>query len=127
MRRQCTLLGLNRSGLYYSPAAEDLLLMKRIDAIYTDHPFFGVVTMTDQLRVEGYHVGPKRVRRLMRQMGLEALVPKPSTSKPHPEEHRIWPYLLRDVEIVRANQVWSTDITFVPSRSGFWYLVAVLD
>jgi putative transposase len=129
MRRQCTLLGLNRSGLYYSPAApaaEDLVLMKRIDAIYTDHPFFGVVTMTDQLRGEGYPVGPKRVRRLMRKMGLEALVPKPSTSKPHPE-HRIWPYLLRDVEIVRANQVWSTDITFVPSRSGFWYLVAVLD
>jgi putative transposase len=109
------------------PVAEiDLIMLKLIDEIYLKHPYYGVVRMTDALRAEGYSINYKRVRRLMRVMGLEAVYQKPRTSVPHPE-HRVWPYLLRDVVITRANQVWTSDITFVPSRNGFWYLVAVMD
>lgn len=129
VRRQCELLGLNRAAYYYQPATETALnleLMHLIDEQYTAHPFYGRRKMTAILRQQGYDVNPKRVRRLMRKMGLEAIYQKPRTSKPEPG-HRIYPYLLRHVEITRPNQVWSTDITYIPMRKGFMYLTAVID
>jgi putative transposase len=129
MRRQCELAGVSRSGLYYEPSeesAENLRLMRLLDEQYTATPFYGVVRMTVWLRQQGYTVNPKRVRRLMRVMGLEAIYPKPQLSKPA-AGHRIYPYLLRGLAITRANQVWSTDITYIRLRQGFIYLVAILD
>lgn len=129
IRRQCALLGLNRATYYYPPATEsalNLTLMRRMDEEYTAHPFYGRRQMTSILRRQGYTVNPKRVRRLMQKMGLEALYPKPRTTVVN-SAHRIYPYLLRNVEIVRVNQVWSTDITYVPLRHGFMYLTAVID
>jgi putative transposase len=129
VRRQCELLGLNRSTLYYQPAQEteaNLRLMRCIDAEYTRHPFYGSRKMTVWLRGHGEAVNRKRVQRLMRRMGLEAIYPKPRLSAPG-QGHRIYPYLLRDVAITRADQVWSTDITYVPLRAGFMYLAAVID
>lgn len=127
--RQCELLGLSRSSYYYrpvAPSAEELTLLRRLDEQYTQTPFYGVRKMTAVLRQEGYAVNPKRVRRLLRTLGLWALVPQPGTSRPAPE-HRVYPYLLRGVAIERVNQVWSTDITYIRLRSGFAYLAAVLD
>jgi putative transposase len=127
--RQCELLDLSRSSYYYRPvavSAEELTLLRRLDEQYTQTPFYGVRKMTAVLRHEGYAVNPKRVRRLLRTLGLWALVPQPGTSRPAPE-HRVYPYLLRGVAIERVNQVWSTDITYIRLRSGFAYLVAVLD
>jgi len=127
--RQCELLGLSRSSLYYGSkrdAGGDELLMRLIDEQYTRTPFFGVRRMVDSLRKQGFEVGPKRVRRLMREMGIEAIYPKPRTSKPGPN-HRIYPYLLRDVEVERPDHVWSTDITYIRMTPGFAYLVAIMD
>ncbi len=133
IRRQCQLLGLHRSNLYYQPALEEgqeteenLALMRLLDEQYTQTPFYGVRRMTQWLRVEGQVVNPKRVRRLLRKMGLWAIYPGPSTSKAAPG-HRIYPYLLRGVPIKECNQVWSTDITYVRLHRGFCYLVAVID
>ncbi len=129
MRRQCELLGLSRSSLYYEPggeAAEDLRLMRRIDEQYTARPFYGSRRMTIRLNEQGEGVNRKRVQRLMRLMGLEAIYPKPKLSVAG-QGHRIFPYLLRDVKIERVDQVWSTDITYVPMPSGFMYLAAVID
>lgn len=133
VRRQCQLLGLHRSNLYYQPVPatgeEDdlnLELMRRLDEQYTATPFYGVRRMTAWLRTQGYAVNPKRVRRLLRQMGLEAIYPGPRTSIAA-ADHRIYPYLLRGVPITRPNHVWSTDITYVRLRRGFCYLVAVID
>lgn len=129
VRRQCELVGLNRSSYYYQPASEtafNLLLMLLIDKLYTAHPFFGRRQLTLCLRREGYEVNPKRIRRLMRKMGLAAIYPKPRTTVASPG-HRIYPYLLRGVEIVRPDHVWSTDITYVPMANGFMYLTAVID
>src|SRR5439155_8783407 len=129
VRRQCELLGLNRSTLYYQPAPEteeSLRLMRRIDAEYTAHPFCGSRKITRWLRQHGETVNRKRVQRLMRLMGLEAIYPKPRLSLPG-RGHRIYPYLLRDVAITRPDQVWSTDITYVPLARGFMYLAAILD
>jgi len=115
--------------LYYEAkpeTAENLRLMRLIDEQYTRTPFYGVRNMTWWLGQQGYSVNPKRVRRLLRQMGLEAIYPKPSLSKPAPG-HRIYPYLLRGLKIDRPNQVWSSDITYVRLRQGFIYLVAVMD
>jgi putative transposase len=129
MRAQCKLAGIIRSGLYYKPSeetAENLMLMRLLDEQYTATPFYGVPRMTAWLRQEGYDVNPKRVRRLMRQMGLEAIYPKPKLSQPC-KEHRIYPYLLRGLTVSRANQVWSTDITYIRLRQGFIYLVAIMD
>lgn len=129
MTRQCQLTGLSRAGLYYEPRGEselNLELMRLLDEQYTRTPFFGVPKMTDALRKRGYTVNPKRVRRLLRQMGLEAIYPKPRLSAPSPG-HRIYPYLLRNVVITRPNQVWSSDITYIRLRAGFIYLVAVMD
>lgn len=127
--RQCDLLGLHRSTAYYRPVGEsplNLELMHKIDEQYTKTPFYGSRRMTAVLGRNGYNVNRKRVQRLMRVMGIEAIYPKPNTSRSN-EEHKIYPYLLRDVAIVRPNQVWATDITYIRMRHGFVYLVAILD
>jgi putative transposase len=128
--RQCQLLGVSRSGWYYEPAqesAENLELMALIDRQYIKTPFFGVPRMTHWLREQqDRRVNHKRVARLMRVMGLQAIYPKPRTTVSAPE-HKVYPYLLRDVHVVRPDQVWATDITYIPMRTGFMYLVAVID
>jgi putative transposase len=129
IRRQCALLGLNRSSLYYEPAGEspeNLRLMRRIDEQYTAHPFYGSRKMTTWLVQQGEEVNRKRVQRLMRLMGLEAIYPKPRLSLGG-RGHRIFPYLLRNVRIERPDQVWSTDITYIPLPAGFMYLAATMD
>ena len=127
--RQCELVGLARASYYYqpvAPSAEELALLRRLDEQYTQTPFYGVRRMTAVLRQEGYGVNPKRVRRLLRTLGLAALGPQPGTSRAAPE-HRVYPYLLRGVAVERVNQVWSSDITYIRLRQGFVYLAAVLD
>jgi putative transposase len=129
LRRQCELLGVNRSGLYYQPqgeSAENLKLMRLIDEEYTQRPFYGSRRMMQWLHEQGYQVGRHRVGRLMELMGLEAVYPKPRLSQPG-EGHKIYPYLLDGVAITRVNQVWSTDITYIRMADGFVYLVAVMD
>jgi putative transposase len=129
VRRQCELLRLPRSGLYYARVptdAEELGVMRRIDELHLAHPFYGSRKISQQLGLEGPAANRKRVQRLMRRMGLEALVPKPKTSEPHPE-HAVYPYLLRGLKIRRVNQVWATDITYIPMKTGFVYLVAIID
>lgn len=127
--RQCELVGLARSSFYYEPVGEseeNLLLMRLIDQQYTRTPFFGVPRMTVWLRAEGYQVNHKRIRRLMQVMGLEAIYPKPRLSQAN-SGHKLYPYLLKGVAIERPNQVWCTDITYVPMAKGFVYLVAIMD
>jgi putative transposase len=127
--RQCRLLDLSRSSVYYQPveiSPQDLLLMRLIDEQYLKTPFYGSRSMTLHLRRLGYPVNRKRIQPLMRLMGLEAIYPKPKTSRPHPE-HKIYPYLLRNLNIDRPNQVWAADITYVPMARGFMFLVAVMD
>jgi putative transposase len=129
VRRQCELLGLCRASLYYQPAtetADNLRLMRLIDQEYTAHPFLGSRRMAAWLNGQGEEANRKRVQRLMRLMGLEAIYPKPRLSLAG-RGHRIYPYLLRDVAITRPDQVWSTDITYVPLTAGFMYLAAVID
>lgn len=129
IRRQCQLLGLNRSSWYYQgvgETAENLRLMRLIDEQYLETPFYGSRRMTAWLVRQGHDVNRKRVQRLMRCMGLEAIYARPRTTLPA-ENHRIFPYLLRGVAIERPDQVWSADITYVPMRHGFMYLVAILD
>lgn len=130
IRRQCQLLGLNRSTLYYQPtpmADEDMQMMRMIDEIYTRCPFYGSRRITAQLnRDHGEQWGRKRIQRLMRIMGIRGVAPGPDTSKPHPE-NKIYPYLLRGMAITENNHVWSTDITYIPMVKGFMYLVAVID
>lgn len=129
IRRQCDLLGLNRSTLYYQPAsetAENLHLMCLIDEQYLQTPFYGWPRMTAHLRRQGYEVNHKRIRRLMQKMGIQALYPKPRTSVAG-RGHKIYPYLLRGLEIAQPNHVWSSDITYIPMRQGFMYLVAIID
>lgn len=127
--RQCDMLKISRSSVYYKRKRvkkEDLELMRIIDKQYLKTPVYGSRSMRNYLRRLGYNINRKRVQRLMRLMGLEAIYPKPKTSKPHPE-HKIYPYLLRGLKIRRSNQVWTTDITYIPLRRGFMYLVAVMD
>jgi putative transposase len=129
IRRQCALLGLARSTFYDQPLrerAESLQLMRWLDEPYTVTPFYGIRRMTAWLRQRGYAVNPKRVGRLMRQMGLEAIYPKPRLSQPA-AGHTIYPYLLHGVTVDRVNQVWSADITYIRLQAGFVYLVAVMD
>jgi putative transposase len=126
---QCRLLKIARSTLYYRPAAvdaDDLALMRRMDELYLASPFYGSRRMVAVLRREGLVVNRKRVRRLMRLMGLEAIYQKPNTSQGHPD-HKVYPYLLRGLRIERPNQVWCADITYIPMARGFVYLVAVMD
>lgn len=127
--RQCQLLNLSRSTFYYTPRPvkpQDLELMRLIDEQYLKTPFYGSRSMARHFRRQGRKVNRKRIQRLMRLMGIEAVYPKPHTSRPHPD-HRIYPYLLRDLPIERVNQVWAADITYVPMARGFMYLVAVID
>src|SRR5512134_2376759 len=130
IRRQCVLLSLARSGVYRPQRSAnddgDLALMRRIDALFMAWPFLGSRRMTAMLRGEGLTVNRKRVRRLMRIMGIAALGPKPRTTRPAPG-HKIYPYLLRDLVIDRPNQVWAADITYIPIGRGFLYLVAIID
>jgi putative transposase len=126
---QCRLLKVARSTLYYQPvpvSADDLAVMRRMDELYLAYPFYGSRRMVAVLRREGWAVNRKRVRRLMRLMGLWAIYQKPNTSRPDPE-HKVYPYLLRGLTIDRPNQVWCADITYIPMAKGFVYLVAVMD
>lgn len=127
--RQCELIGLPRASFYYEPAgesAENLLLMRLLDEQYTRTPFYGVLKMAAWLRENGHPVNCKRVRRLLRLMGLEAIYPKPRLSLLSPG-HQVYPYLLRGVRVTHVNQVWSADITYVRLLGGFVYLVAIID
>jgi len=127
--RQCQLLGLSRSSRYYAPVPApvgDEALLRQIDRQYTATPFYGVRRMTACLRREGQQVNPKRVRRLMRLLGLEAIYPKPRTSVKHPG-NKVFPYLLHGLAIEKVDQVWCADITYIPMHRGWLYLVAVLD
>jgi putative transposase len=126
--RQCQLLGLSRASYYRksTQSAEDLRLMRLIDETYTRWPFYGTRKMRDWLRRQGQAVSRKRVQRLMREMGLVSIAPKPNTSRATPE-HKVYPYLLRGLEIDQPNQVWCSDLTYLPMRGGFAYLTAVMD
>ncbi len=126
---QCRLLSISRSGWYYDPKGEsplNLKLMRLIDEQFLATPYYGSRQMARHLRRQGYNVGRHRVRRLMRQMGIEAVYQRPRTSDPHPA-HKTYPYLLGGLDISRPNQVWCTDITYIPVRRGFLYLVAIMD
>jgi putative transposase len=131
MLRQCKLIGISRSSYYYEPRKEskdNLKYMRLMDEQYILHPYYGVEQMTNYLRNVGFVINPKRVRRLLRLMGLEAICPGPHTSKPGKGiEHVVFPYLLRGIEISRPGQVLGTDITYIPMQEGFLYLVAYID
>ena len=127
--RQCGLVSISRSAFYYAPVGEtplNLALMRLIDEQFLETPFYGARQMARHLRRRGYVVGRKRVRRLMAKMGLTAIYQKPRTSEPHPA-HRTYKYLLRHLSIDRPNHVWCADITYIPMRRGFLYLVAIMD
>ena len=127
--QQARLLGISRSAVYYlprPPSADDLALMRRIDEIHLEHPFMGSRQIVRVLRRQGLDVGRLHVRTLMQKMGLHALAPQPGTSQRHPG-HKIFPYLLRTLVIVRSNQVWALDTTYIPMAHGFVYLTAVVD
>lgn len=127
--RQCELLGIARSGLYYRPLSEpdeNLVLLRILDETYTKYPYFGSRRMTYWLRNLGYCINRKRIIRLMQKLGLATIYPGPKTSKSNPE-HKVYPYLLRDIQVKSINHVWSTDITYIRLRSGFIYLTAVID
>lgn len=129
LRRQCDLLDLPRSTAYYTPASEsadNLALMREIDGVYLENPSYGSRSLTAVLANSGWAVNRKRVQRLMRLMGIAGVTPRRNLSRPHPG-HRVFAYLLRNVAITHPDQVWSTDITYVPLRGGFVYLVAVMD
>jgi len=129
MTRQAQLQGISRSSMYYHPrppSARDLALMKRIDQLHMDHPFAGARMLRDLLKLEGHKIGRKHTATLMGRMGIEAIYRHRNTSKPHPA-HRAFPYLLRERVIDRPNQVWATDITYLPMAQGFMYLTAILD
>ena len=129
IRKQCKLLNLTRSNLYYEPVKVSkvtLRIMHYIDEIFTECPFYGSRRIREALKRKGWTIGRERVQSLMRQMGLWAIYPKAKLSKKHPE-HRIYPYLLGNIEITRPNQVWSADITYIRLKEGFIYLVAIMD
>lgn len=129
LTRQCRLIGLARSTAYHRPrkgADKDAELRNRIDELYTKWPFFGTRQMRDMLRREGWNVGRKRVRRLMRIMGLEAQCPKPNLSRPA-KGHKVYPYLMRTIQVDRPNRAWCADITYIRMQDGFMYLMAVMD
>jgi len=131
MRQQCALLNIHRSGVYYKSqvAPKDeakLALMRVVDEVYTQYPFFGTLKMASYLRTKGYSVEREQIRSIYSCLGLHSLSPGPHTSKAHPE-HKIYPYLLRGVEVSTVDQVWSTDITYIRLRRGFVYLMAIMD
>jgi len=127
--RQCDLLGVSRSSFYYEPQGErpeTLALMRQIDEQFLKTPWYGARQMARYFRRQGVRIGRHRMRRLMRKMGLSAIYQTPKTSAPHPE-HRVYPYLLRDLEVSQPDQVWCADITYIPMQRGFLYLVAIMD
>ncbi len=129
LRHQCELLEINRSSYYYEPVPIDedtLALMRIVDETYTKYPFFGTRQMVSYLQRQGVETGRTKMRGIYQRLGLQAVCPGPHTSKPHPE-HKVYPYLLRNVEITERNQVWSTDITYLRLRKGFVYLMAIID
>ena len=129
VRQQCSILGICRSGLLYTPIGTSELnldLMEKIDKKYTDHPFYGRPKMTELLKKEGYQINGKRVGRLMQKMGIMAIYPKPNTSTRN-KAHRVYPYLLRGRDITRSNEVWCADITYIRTGKGFMYLVAIME
>lgn len=129
IEKQCDLMDLSRSTYYYTPCPEspfNLMVMKAMDKLYTDHPHYGKRSMSINLKKLGFDVGIDLARTLMRKMGIEAIYRKPNLSKPN-LKHKIYPYLLRGIKIIRVNQVWSTDITYVAIKNGFLYLTAVID
>jgi putative transposase len=129
LTRQSQILGLSRSSLYYKAVpvnVRDLQLMKLIDEIHLKYPFYGSRSIRDELRDQGYKIGRGHVSTLMKKMGIEAIYQKPRLSKPHPG-HKVYPYLLRGMDITRGNQVWAADITYLPMAKGFCYLVAIMD
>jgi putative transposase len=129
IRKQCELLNVSRSGLYYEPvptSAQELDLMRRIDELHLRWPHLGSRKLARELGKQGLRINRKHVQRLMQRMDITAVVPKPDTSKPGPA-HPVYPYLLRKLEISRVNQVWATDITYIPLERGFAYLVAIMD
>lgn len=129
VRTQCEILGINRSGLYYNTVgetSENLNIMRLLDAHFMEHPTYGVLQMQDYLRDEGYCINEKRVRRLLRKMGIMAIYPQRNLSKLLHRKY-IHPYLLRGLPIVRTNQVWAIDITYIPMAKGFMYLTAIID
>ena len=131
IKRQCELIGLPRSSYYREGSAEqetleNLEIMRFIDEEYTDHPFYGTRQMRNVLRRKGYKINRKRVQRLMRKMVIQSIAPKPNTSKAHPQ-HKTYPYLLRNFDVTKADQVWCTDLTYIRLAGGFVYLTAVMD
>ena len=131
IQRQCELIGLPRSsyyreGLTGQETPKNLELMRLIDNEYTAHPFYGTRQIRNVLRRKGHKINRKRVQRLMRKMGIQSIAPKPNTSKAHPQ-NKVYPYLLRNLDVTRSNQVWCTDITYIPLAGGFVYLTAVMD
>lgn len=127
--RQCELLGLNRSSYYFKPKgldAEDYAIMRKMDEIFTEHPYYGTRRMKHVLRVEGYKIGRKRIKRYYEILGIETIYPKMNLSRRN-QAHKVYPYLLKGLEIKRPNHVWSADITFIRLRQGFVYLVAIID
>ncbi len=127
--RQCALLDISRSSVYYSPVQVgeyELELMGLIDRQYLQTPFYGSRKMTASLRRQGHHVNRKRVQRLMRRMGIEAIYRRPRTTWPD-SGHKVYPYLLRGLQIDKVNQVWATDITYIPMARGFMYLMCIMD
>lgn len=129
IRRQCELLNINRSNVYYTRKAEDintLALMRVVDEVYTKYPFFGSRQMVNYLRLQGQVVGRTKIRSIYEKLGLCALCPGPHTSKPHPE-HKVYPYLLRDIEVIARDQVWCSDITYLRLNKGYVYLMAIMD
>ena len=129
LARQAKALGISRSSIYYKPrviSEADLKLMRRIDELHLEHPFAGSRMLRDLLCNEGLQVGRLHVRTLMKRMGIEAIYRRPNSSKPQPG-HKIHPYLLRDLAVTRPNQVWATDISYIPMKRGFVYLVAIVD
>ena len=127
--RQAQLIGISRGSVYYlskSPSSEELEIMRRIDELHLEYPFMGARMLQDQLNREGIQIGRKRVGSLMKRMGIEAIYKKPKTSEKHPG-HKVHPYLLRNISITEANQVWALDTTYIPMSKGFVYLTAVVD
>jgi len=129
--RKCILMDISRSTLYYKaveqkPDSEELEIKKQMDKLHTKYPFMGSRSLRDQLRLKGYGINRKRVSRLMNEMNIHSTAPKPNTSKPG-KQHKIYPYLLRNLTIDQPNQVWATDITYIPMARGFLYLIAIMD
>jgi len=129
IKRQAQLLGISRSSVYYLPrqvSDTDLAIMREIDELHLEYPFAGARMLRDMLKAKGFVIGRKHVSSLMKRMGISAIYRRPNTSKSNPA-HKIYPYLLRDLDIYRPNQAWATDITYIPMKRGFVYLVAILD